>query len=261
LSNKQYISPLFLVLIIASMAGLGGSASAGVKNGRQDTMALGRSALPPVAFLQFCRRQPADCGADPEAVLRQVDEAEAERASLLAMAAAHPRQILADAPAAMRVTVPAAGGQEPIVEPPPAARRETLSMGPMLWARLNRINDAVNRAIAPQDDMTTYGQADYWATPLEDGRKVGDCEDYVLEKQRALIGAGLPREALSIATVTTNWGEAHAVLLVTTQQGEFVLDNLSRQIVAWSDAPYRWNKRQSPGQPFHWVMVDIAPAS
>lgn len=253
MSFHQYISSLVALSIVAVFGGVGGSAAAGVRSDRQAAMPLGGSALPPPAFLQFCHRQPADCGADPQAVLRQVDKAELERAALLAMAPASPKPSLADVTAAV-------GDPPSLRDQGPANLPPALSMGPALWAQLNRINEAVNRAIAPQVDQATYGQADYWATPLEDGRKVGDCEDYVLEKQRALIAAGLPREALSIATVTTRWGEAHAVLLVATRQGEFVLDNLSGQIVDWADAPYRWNKRQAPGQPFQWVMLEAAPS-
>lgn len=129
----------------------------------------------------------------------------------------------------------------------------------MFWALLNHVNGAVNHAITSQTDLKTYGVADYWATPLEDGRTTGDCEDYVLEKQRALIASGVSREALSIAVVTTAWGEAHAVLLVATGDGEVVLDNLTSQIVPWSHAPYHWNKRQLPGRSFQWVMVDNRP--
>jgi predicted transglutaminase-like cysteine proteinase len=78
----------------------------------------------------------------------------------------------------------------------------------------------------------------------------------VLEKVRALVEAGLPRAALNIALVTTRWGESHAVLLVATSEGEYVLDNLSPWIVGWREAPYHWTRRQVDGEAFSWVMVD-----
>ena len=75
----------------------------------------------------------------------------------------------------------------------------------------------------------------------------------MLEKRRALIARGVPAAALSIAVVTTNQGEGHAVLLVDTNQGEVVLDSLSPSIVSWRDIPYSWVERQVPGEPMIWV--------
>jgi len=210
-------------------------------------MKFGQSALPPKAYLDFCRREPADCGPDNAQVLRDVAKAQAERAALLAMMAR------SEAPASVS---PEGASPDPLVEPTVPEGRPAPATAPISWALLNQVNDAVNRAITSQTDLKTYGVADYWATPLEDGRTTGDCEDYVLEKQRALIASGAPREALSIAVVTTRWGEAHAVLLVATGEGEVVLDNLTPEIVPWSQAPYHWNMRQLPGQSFQWAMVD-----
>jgi predicted transglutaminase-like cysteine proteinase len=183
-------------------------------------------------------------------VLREVAKAEAERAALLAMMAP------SETPASVS---PQGPSPEPLIEPTAPGGRPETATAPISWALLNQVNGAVNRAITSQTDLKTYGLTEYWATPLEDGRTAGDCEDYVLEKQRALIASGAPRESLSIAVVTTGWGEAHAVLLVATSQGEFVLDNLTSKIAPWSQAPYHWNMRQLPGQSFQWIMVDNRP--
>ena len=83
----------------------------------------------------------------------------------------------------------------------------------------------------------------------------GDCKDYVLEKRRALIAAGLPAGALSIAIVKTSWGETHAVLLVSTTGGELVLDSLTPRIQAWRKTGYTWVARQAPGQQLAWVKI------
>lgn len=226
-------------------------------------MPFGASAMPPVGYVAFCQRKPLDCGADPEIVLASARRAQQERDDLLA--ALGPRRTLAIEPAAL--SAPPAP-QEPRFETPPRLARaasptEAMAnpagavapMTPGLWSTLHRVNAKVNRTIIEQLDRQTYGADDYWNTPLEDGLKVGDCEDYVLEKERSLIASGLPRNALNIALVNTAWGESHAVLLVATSEGEYVLDNLSPWIVRWHETSYRWVRRQVNGEPFHWVMV------
>ena len=123
---------------------------------------------------------------------------------------------------------------------------------------LNMVNRMINSMIIETTDQANYGVDDYWTEPLEDGKagpKRGDCEDYVLEKRKAPITAGVPESALSIAVVTTRRGELHAVLLVATNQGELVLDSLSPWVTAWRDTPYKWVERQAPGEPMIWVRA------
>jgi predicted transglutaminase-like cysteine proteinase len=125
-----------------------------------------------------------------------------------------------------------------------------------LLTTLDRVNRRINSAIRYVSDARQYGQTDYWTLPLEAGAPAaGDCKDYVLEKRRALIAAGLPSSALSIAVVETPWDETHAVLLVATSEGELVLDSLSGWIQPWSKTHYRWIKRQAPGQQLAWVQI------
>ncbi len=124
-----------------------------------------------------------------------------------------------------------------------------------LWAQLNKVNRKINHDLVRRSDQDGYGREDYWATPLSDGEAAfGDCEDYVLEKRRALATAGVPQSAMSAAIVTTSWGETHAVLLVDTDKGEYVLDNLSSFIVPWAKAGYVWRERQF-GAAFTWGLA------
>jgi predicted transglutaminase-like cysteine proteinase len=128
-------------------------------------------------------------------------------------------------------------------------------------AQLNMVNRLVNQLIVFAPDSQVYGKEDYWAEPLEDqvGPKRGDCEDYVLEKRRALLQRGVPEGALSIAVVRTLRGEGHAVLLVATDKGELVLDSLNPAIMGWRDAPYEWIERQAPGAPMVWFKTGARP--
>jgi predicted transglutaminase-like cysteine proteinase len=100
--------------------------------------------------------------------------------------------------------------------------RSSVEATPELMEKLKRVNARVNRAITPRSD----GNADVWNASATSG----DCEDYVLAKRRALIRAGLPASSLRIAYVKTRAGEGHAILVVKTDRGDYVLDNLDRSV-------------------------------
>ncbi len=124
---------------------------------------------------------------------------------------------------------------------------------------IRQANDEVNRIMRGATDWEVYHVADYWnAPPLVRGVR-GDCEDFALEKRRLLIENGIPSAALSIAVVKTRLGEDHAVLIVSTTQGDFVLDNLQYDVRSWRKAGYTWISRQGPGDDLGWVS--LAPAN
>ena len=204
-------------------------------------MSLGAAAEPPPGLVAFCHRQPQDCGDDASAVRRRLDTLDAAGSWPARFASA--RALRSEA------------AREPA--PTPGA----LPMTPELWKRVQAVNDHVNRVIRRRSDQATYGVADRWATPLQDGLAYGDCEDFVLEKRRALLAAGLPRAAVDIALVTTRRGEAHAVLLLNTTQGEYALDNLNSWIVPWDEAPYEWRRREVGGDPLRWAAIGAREVS
>ena len=121
-----------------------------------------------------------------------------------------------------------------------------------------RINKWVNEAIKPLTDLDHWGLIEVWAYP-DDG--YGDCEDYVLLKRRMLIESGWPREALLVTVVRDSKGEGHAVLTVTTNKGDYILDNQNEDILLWFETGYRFVKRQSQSNPNVWVSLgDQRPA-
>jgi predicted transglutaminase-like cysteine proteinase len=101
---------------------------------------------------------------------------------------------------------------------------------------LTRVNSSVNREIIPRNEAS-----DTWTI----ASRYGDCDDYVMTKRHRLIKAGIPASALRVAAVRTSWGEGHAVLLVKTTAGEFVLDNLRRSIMKREQSNYRYLSVQS----------------
>ncbi|CAN5365265.1 transglutaminase-like cysteine peptidase [soil metagenome] len=134
---------------------------------------------------------------------------------------------------------------------PAGGRQMHLPMTPERWDRLYQVNSYVNGKIAPVSDEELYGKAEYWTIPTD----AGDCEDYLLLKKRYLQDMGFPAEALLVTVVLDEHGQGHAVLTVTADQGDFVLDNRRNEILRWSDTNYRYLKRQSAADPRVWVSL------
>jgi predicted transglutaminase-like cysteine proteinase len=126
-----------------------------------------------------------------------------------------------------------------------------LTMEPGRWNLLYQVNTYVNGKVTPVSDQDLYGEPEHWAYPTD----AGDCEDYLLLKKRYLEGLGFPPEALLITVVLDEKNEGHAVLTVTTNGGDFVLDNRRNEILRWSDTHYTYLKRQSPSDPRQWVAL------
>ncbi|MBB3998317.1 transglutaminase-like cysteine peptidase [Aureimonas pseudogalii] len=127
-----------------------------------------------------------------------------------------------------------------------------VAMTDRLWAMIIEINAAVNAGITPKTDDEIYGVPEYWAYPTT----VGDCEDFALLKQFMLEREGLPRSALLLTVVRQPNGDGHAVLTVSTDRGDIILDNLDRRALDWSQTPYRYLKRQSQQDSAKWVSID-----
>ncbi len=102
--------------------------------------------------------------------------------------------------------------------------------------KLMRINRFFNDKISFDDDMSIWGQSDYWATPLESvGKKRGDCEDYSIVKYVFLRELGIPNDRLKLTYVRAQIGgphsnifQAHMVLSYyeTPTSEPLILDNL-----------------------------------
>lgn len=122
-------------------------------------------------------------------------------------------------------------------------------------AELNRINREVNRAIVPEAN-TGGVAAERWLISPERG----DCNDYAVTKRHLLIARGWPAHALLLAEVVTTWGEHHLVLVVRTDKGDLIADNLRPSILAWNKTPYEWVRMQSPKNPMYWASVAGAAA-
>jgi predicted transglutaminase-like cysteine proteinase len=134
---------------------------------------------------------------------------------------------------------------------PLGGTRYKLELTPERWKLLGEVNTFVNTSITPESDQDLYGVPERWEIPTT----AGDCEDYVLLKQRYLEGLGFPVETLLITVVLDESGEGHAILTVRTDRGDLVLDNRRNAILLWSETRYEFLKRQSQENPQLWVAL------
>jgi predicted transglutaminase-like cysteine proteinase len=116
---------------------------------------------------------------------------------------------------------------------------------------LKRVNNDVNAAIIPT--VKDHGPE------LNEGWTIapsaGDCNDYAVTKRHELLQSGLPAKALRLSVVKTASGIGHLVLVVMTNKGELVMDNLTETIRPWRSTEYHWLKIQSASDARFWYEV------
>lgn len=105
------------------------------------------------------------------------------------------------------------------------------------------VNRQVNGSIRPVRDRQEEWNANV---------RAGDCEDFALTKRIALMKAGLPASALRMAVAVTASGEGHAVLVVKTNSGDFVLDNRTNRMLIWNETDLTFLKIASAENPRLW---------
>jgi predicted transglutaminase-like cysteine proteinase len=120
-----------------------------------------------------------------------------------------------------------------------------------VWQTITLTNRRVNGAIKPVTDQDHWGVADRWDL-AEDG--YGDCEDYQLLKRKLLVEAGFPRRAMRMTVVIDEKNEGHAVLMVRTDRGDFILDNKTDGVLPWFQTGYVFVKRESQDA-IAWVSL------
>jgi len=119
---------------------------------------------------------------------------------------------------------------------------ERVELTPKLWKAIVAINGRTNAEIEAVTDQDHWGVVDRWNIP-EDGK--GDCEDYALLKRKRLAEAGVPRRAMPMTVVIDDENAGHAVLMIRTDKGDFILDNKRNAVLPWSQTGYVYVKRES----------------
>lgn len=119
-----------------------------------------------------------------------------------------------------------------------------------------QVNRRINSAMDWHSDLEIYGVEEHWSLPLTQATgTAGDCEDFALEKRHALLDLGLPPAALALAIVYSEATGRHAVLIVRTTDGDYVLDNTTPWIMPWSATEYTWIQIQEGESLTEWRQV------
>jgi predicted transglutaminase-like cysteine proteinase len=127
----------------------------------------------------------------------------------------------------------------------------TVGLTAKTWHTIVSVNRRVNTTIRPLTDQAHWGVPDSWNLPTDGA---GDCEDYQLLKRKLLAEAGLPRRALRMTVVIDEKREGHAVLMVRTDRGDFILDNKTNAVLPWHETGYIYVKREGQDGPT-WVSL------
>lgn len=107
-------------------------------------------------------------------------------------------------------------------------------------AKLIAVNQFFNQRIRFRDDVEVWGQADFWASPLELLSKgEGDCEDFAIAKYFSLLALGMPTSQLRLVYVRARLAGppprvlAHMVLAhyATPGADPSILDNLVSEVL------------------------------
>ena len=117
----------------------------------------------------------------------------------------------------------------------------TITMTSEVWRTILSVNRRTNARIKPKTDTEHWGVVDKWDFP-DDG--YGDCEDYQLLKRKLLAERGFSRRAMRMTVVIDDLGEGHAVLMIRTDRGDYILDNKTSAVLPWRDTGYTYVKRE-----------------
>jgi len=202
------------------------------------------TALPPYGYLQFCTDNPAEC---PEQYV-QPQAPNTINSVMNSEATATTAGIQPLSPFNKIYNLQRLIEKDPIEQD---NYNTVLSL-------LESVNRQVNNSVMQMTDMDGFGVLENWRIPNLNkfGGDIGDCEDFALAKRKILIDTyGFNRNNVAMSVLLRSGGDIHAVLMVRTPYGDYVLDNLERDILPWHQTGYEWIKKQSSTNPHQWVSL------
>jgi predicted transglutaminase-like cysteine proteinase len=166
-------------------------------------MGLGAANAAPAGLYDFCTRLPQSCAMEPP---RFVRAAETRRETPIR----NDGFMLASYSSDQRsYSMPRE------IQPSHSSARRALPIMPISWTSktrkvVNRINRQINAAMIGTTDAQAFGRQEFWTMPLSApdrprgrSKPLADCEDFALEKRKALIAAGIPEDALYLAVAVS----------------------------------------------------------
>jgi predicted transglutaminase-like cysteine proteinase len=134
---------------------------------------------------------------------------------------------------------------------PQSTPMASVNLTPARAALLMKVNKEVNREVSYRADAGS----DVWTV----GGREGDCEDIAIRKLAVLTQVhGVSRGALTLAACRLDYSRGHAVLLVHSDSGVYVMDSLTSRVAPWRSLPYSWTAREEPGAPFRlWRSLKV----
>jgi len=128
---------------------------------------------------------------------------------------------------------------------------QAIALTPKIWQAIMKVNAKVNAEIKAVTDEDHIGIVDRWDFP-DNGK--GDCEDIQLLKRRELAKLGIPYRAMRMTVVIDELGAGHAVLMIRTDRGDFILDNKHSMVLSWQKTGYTYIKREGTDSQ-EWVHL------
>ena len=107
------------------------------------------------------------------------------------------------------------------------------------WAELEKMNNDVNRAIKPEENLGGVMAEQWLVAPRQ-----GDCNDYAVDQASRVT---CPRLAFALVAADRGcrcFGRNHLVLVVRTSEDDLVLDNLSANVRPVSQIAYELVRAQ-----------------
>lgn len=111
-----------------------------------------------------------------------------------------------------------------------------------------------------QPDREQFQMSEHWIdhadTVFAGDVFTGDCDDFALTCAMLLQRAGLPADAIRIATCLTETGGGHLVCLYDhATRGTLMLDNRQRRVIPADAADYTWQKSMRLSTPGVWQTI------
>lgn len=117
-----------------------------------------------------------------------------------------------------------------------------------IWDKIIEINDYWNNNLHYRKDINKHNKLDYWDSPNNIIKTMsGDCEEYALIKQYYLSKESIPSD-IAICKINKLSKVGHAVCVIDTDKGTFILDNRYYDVFTYEESikrGYIWYKRQN----------------